>query len=118
MYIDRVPNRTSPPTVLIRESCRVDSQVRTRTLANITNLPAELVEGIRCLLRGGTVSFARLEGGFDIVRSTPHGHVHAVIGAGRDASRVWNKFVARYNHLSSKRLVGVQLRYIASDVQP
>ena len=81
MYIDRVPNRTSPPAILIRESYREDGKVRKRTLANITNLPPGLVEGIRGLLKGGTVSSARLEDGFDIVRSRPHGHVHAVLGA-------------------------------------
>ena len=43
MYIDRVPNRTSPPAILIRESYREDGKVRKRTLANITNLPAVLV---------------------------------------------------------------------------
>jgi transposase len=50
MYIDIVPNRTSPPAILLRESYRDNGKVKKRTLANLSKLPAELIERIRQLL--------------------------------------------------------------------
>jgi len=79
MYIESVPNRSSPPAILLRESYREGGKVRKRTLANLTNWPSALVEGLRCLLKGGT-AVPSLEDAFDIVRSLPHGHVAAVLG--------------------------------------
>jgi hypothetical protein len=79
MYIATVPNRMSPPCILLRESYRQDGKVRSRTLANITRWPPHVVQGLRALLKGGRVVD---EGGgdFQIVRSLPHGHVAAVLG--------------------------------------
>ena len=79
MYIDRVPNRNSPPAVLLRESYREDGRVRKRTLANLSKWPDELVEGLRILLRGG-VALPSMGDAFEILRSRPHGHVAAVLG--------------------------------------
>ena len=79
MYIESVPNRSSPPAVLLRESWREGGRVRKRTIANLTKWPPALVEGLRCLLKGGT-AVPRLEDAVDIVRSLPHGHVAAVLG--------------------------------------
>lgn len=79
MYIERVPNRNSPPAILLRESFREGNTVRKRTLANLSTWPPELVEGLQTLLRGGT-AVAQLHEAFDIVRSRPHGHVAAVLG--------------------------------------
>jgi transposase len=79
MYIERVPNRNSPPAILLRESFREGNTVRKRTLANLSKWPPELVEGLQILLRGGT-AVAHLHEAFDIVRSRPHGHVAAVLG--------------------------------------
>jgi hypothetical protein len=79
MYIDIVPNRNSPPAVLLRESYREGKRVLKRTLANLSQWPAELVEGLRILLRGGT-AVEKLEDSFEIERSLPHGHVAAVLG--------------------------------------
>ena len=53
MHIEAVPNRQSHPTILLRESYRVGAKVKKRTLANLTNWPEPLVEGLRTLLRGG-----------------------------------------------------------------
>src|ERR1700739_2961430 len=80
MFIETVPNRTSPPAVLLRESYR-DEQggAQKRTLANLSKLPAHIVEGLRALLRGGAV----IGTGPDemrVARSLPHGHVAAVLG--------------------------------------
>jgi hypothetical protein len=52
MCIERVPNRNSPPAVLLREFFRDGNKVRKRTLANLSEWPANIVEGLRILLRG------------------------------------------------------------------
>jgi DDE family transposase len=78
MYVTRVPNRSSPPAVLLRESFREDGKVKTRTLANLTDWPEAKVEALRRVLRGETLVVAgdRLA----IERSLPHGDVVAVLG--------------------------------------
>jgi len=79
MFIDTIPNRKSPPAVLLRESYREGGRVKKRTLANLSKLPRALIDGIAALLDGGKVSGKRAaEPGFEIVRSLPHGHVAAV----------------------------------------
>ena len=78
MYIESVPNRSSPPAVLLRESYRQGGKVKKRTLANLSHWPPELVEGFRRLLR--QEQLVAPEDAFDIVRSLPHGHVAAVLG--------------------------------------
>src|SRR5436190_15519641 len=82
MYIESVPNRDSPPAVLLRESHRQDGKVRKRTLANLSCLPDEVIEGLKVLLRGG-VAVASVEAVFTVERTLPHGHVAAVLGAAR-----------------------------------
>ena len=76
MHIDVVPNRTSRPTFLLRESYRDGTRVRKRTLANLSTLSDEQIDAIRAVLRGE----ARQPVGelFDVIRSLPHGHVQAV----------------------------------------
>jgi transposase len=74
-----VPNRSSPPAILLRESYREGGKVRNRTLANLSAWPAEKVEALRQVLRGASVG-PPLEDSFDIERSRPHGHVAAVLG--------------------------------------
>jgi hypothetical protein len=51
MYVATVPNRSSPPAILLRESYREDGKVRSRTLANLSGWPAEKVEALRAVLR-------------------------------------------------------------------
>jgi transposase len=79
MYIERVPNRSSPPAVLLRESYREDGRVKKRTLANLSHLSDATIEGLRRVLRGDTV--VAPDDAFTIERSRPHGHVAAVVGA-------------------------------------
>ena len=79
MYIESVPNRSSPPAILLRESYREGGKVKKRTLANLSSWSPALIEGFRTLLKGGT-AVQRLDDAFDIVRSLPHGHVAAVLG--------------------------------------
>ncbi len=82
MYIESVPNRDSPPAVLLRESYREDGKVRKRTLANLSCLSTEVIEGLRVLLRGG-VAVPSAEEVFTVERTLPHGHVAAVLGSAR-----------------------------------
>jgi transposase len=76
MHIDAVPNRTSRPTYLLRESYREGKKVRKRTLANLSALSDEQIEAIRTVLSG--VSVRPVEELFETVRSRLHGHVQAV----------------------------------------
>ena len=78
MYIESVPNRSSPPAILLRESFRQDGRVKKRTLANLSKLPAAAIETLRRVLRGETLVNPREA--FTCVRSLPHGHVAAVLG--------------------------------------
>jgi len=82
MYIATVPNRNSPPAILLRESFREHGKVKNRTLANLSHWPAARIEGLRAVLRGDQLGAPAvpLEQAFEIERSTPHGHVVAVLG--------------------------------------
>jgi hypothetical protein len=83
MFIESVPNRDSPPAILLRESYRDEAgRSQKRTLANLSKLPASLVAGLKGLLKGGTVIGAG-DDGLMIERSLPHGHVAAALGTVR-----------------------------------
>ena len=82
MYVTRVPNRDSPPAVLLRESYRDGGKVKNRTLANLSSWPEAKVEALSRALKG--LPPAGLEGAFEITRSLPHGHVAAVLGTIRE----------------------------------
>jgi hypothetical protein len=84
MYIERVPNRSSPPAILLRESFREGDVVRKRTIANLSDWPPGKIEALRAVLRGKALGSAPLDEAFDIVRSRPHGHVAAVLGSLRN----------------------------------
>ena len=81
MYIDVVPNRRSPPAILLRESVREGTRVRKRTIANLSALPIDQVEMIRRVLKGERLG--PIEDSLEVVRSQHHGHVEAVRGAMR-----------------------------------
>jgi Transposase DDE domain len=85
MYVTRVPNRGSPPAVLLRESYREAGKVKSRTLANLSAWPEAKVDALSAVLKGQPPA-AALEGSFEITRSLPHGHVAAVLGTMRDLS--------------------------------
>jgi transposase len=78
MYIDVVPNRNSPPAVLLRQVIREGSKIRKITLANLSDWPDEQVAGLKLVLKGTAV--VPLEEAFSILRSLPHGHVAAALG--------------------------------------
>lgn len=76
MHIHIIPNRDSPPTVLLRESYRVGTKVSKRTLANLSSLPASQVEAIRAILRGEELR--PVAQCFEITASRPHGQAQAI----------------------------------------
>ncbi len=83
MYVATIPNRNSPPAILLRESYREEGKVNTRTLANISCLPDQSVELLRRSLKGE--KFVSAQDAFEIIEdgSPAHGHVDAVLAAMR-----------------------------------
>src|SRR5947208_909800 len=82
MYIEAVPNRDSPPAILLRESYREAGKVKQRTLLNLADWPDERIAGFKALLKGGTV-IPKERDAITIIRSLPHGHVAAALGTAR-----------------------------------
>ena len=101
-----MPNRGSPPAILLRESFRENGRVGKRTLANLSDWPTPLVEGFRTLLKGGVAVAAE---GIRIRRALPHGHAAAVLGTMRviGLDRLLGKPI-------DKRLVPLAIALIAS----
>ena len=81
MYVARVPNRNSPPAILLRESYRVGDKVKSRTLANLSRWPEAKIQALSRLLKDEPV--AAPADRFAIERSLPHGHIAAVLGMAR-----------------------------------
>ena len=77
MYIDIVPNRKSPPAILLRESVRRGQKIVKRTIANLSNLSIVQAQAIRQILKGEKL--VRPEKHFDILSSSAHGSVQAVL---------------------------------------
>jgi transposase len=77
MYVAKIPNRTSPPTYLLRESYRENGHVKNRTIANISHLPIEQIQLLSRVLNGEQLLSA--DEALRITRSLPHGHVQAVL---------------------------------------
>ena len=81
MYVAVVPNRGSPPAILLRESYREAGKTKNRTLANLSRWPAQRIEQLRAVLRGAKLLPATEA--VEIVRALPHGHVLAALGTAR-----------------------------------
>jgi len=83
MYIECVPNRNSPPAVLLRESWREDGKTKKRTVANLSSLPEKTVEAVRSALKGDVVPAAlaigQPEKQIEITNVRQHGHVAAIV---------------------------------------
>jgi Transposase DDE domain len=79
MYVERIPNRSSPPAILLRESYRDGDKIRKRTLANLSDWPLARIEALRLVLRDQAVAPTEQEA-LRLMRSLPHGHVAAVLG--------------------------------------
>jgi len=80
MYVTVVPNRGSPPAILLRETYREDGKVKNRTLANLSKWKPEKIAALRAVLRDQPLLPAA---GFEIIRSLPHGHIAAALGMAR-----------------------------------
>ncbi len=81
LYIDIVPNRSSPPAIVLRTAFREGKGIRKRTLANLSDWPRDQIEALGGVLRGESlVSPASV---FAIERSLPHGHAQAVLATMR-----------------------------------
>jgi transposase len=78
MFIERIPNRNSPPAILLREAWREGKKIRKRTIANLTHWPLAKVEALRCVLKNETLVASKEA--FVIERSIPHGHVETILG--------------------------------------
>ncbi len=81
MYVAIIPNRGSPPAILLRESYREEGKTKNRTLKNLSDWPAERIEQLRAVLRGEVLLPAT--DAVEIVRALPHGHVLAALGTAR-----------------------------------
>ena len=79
MYIETVPNRTSPPAILLREGWREGKKTHKRTLANLSDWPQHKIETLRRLLKDELL--VSPEDLFNTERTLPHGHIEAILGA-------------------------------------
>lgn len=81
MFVARIPNRNSPPAILLRESYREGDKIKSRTLANLSHWPDEKIDALRRVLKGEELVSPAEQ--LRIERSLPHGHVAAVLGMAR-----------------------------------
>ena len=83
MYVDIVPNRDSPPAILLREAWRENGKICKRTVANISDWPMDKALALRALLKsdGGVLVVPVGESPLDLSWSVPYGNVGAVLGA-------------------------------------
>jgi transposase len=105
MYVEVIPNRGSPPAVLLRESVREGSRIRKRTLANLSSWPSEKVALLRHVLRGDPL--VPPADAVEILRTRPHGHVSAVLGTLRrlELDRCLDSQSSRLRYLSVAMIV-------------
>ena len=83
MYIAIIPNRNSPPAILLREGYRENGKVKTRTLANLSKLPTKAIDALKQVLKGKQM--VSTDDVFEIVEdgSRAHGNAEAVLVAMR-----------------------------------
>src|SRR6266481_6429839 len=81
MFVARIPNRNSPPAILLRESYREGDKIKSRTLANLSHWPDDKINALRRVLKGEELVSPAEQ--LRIERSLPHGHVAAVLGMAR-----------------------------------
>lgn len=81
MYVTAIPNRNSPPAILLRESYRENGKVKSRTLANLSHMDPSTIEALKVVLSKRS---SPPYGPFEIARSLPHGHVQAALHVAED----------------------------------
>lgn len=111
MFIAEIPNRKSPPAILLRETYREGGKVKARTLANLSKLPPDCIEALRRILKGEKLMSP--DEAFEIVRSYHHGHVQAILLAMKKLS-----FAQLLGSRASKERSLVQAMVAARLVEP
>ena len=116
LSVDVIPNRSSPPAILLREAWREGKRIRRRVIANLSKMPPDLVETIRARLGGGVV-FSSPDAALTIRRSLPHGHVAAVLGmmTKLGMSRILHRKAGR---MRDPALAAIASRIISPDSRP
>jgi hypothetical protein len=109
MYIEAVPNRNSPPVILRRESFRHEGKVRKRTLCALSDWSPAHVEGLRAVLKGGTVIPPEHDA-FTATRSLPHGHVAAALGTARNSASIASSALRGVGKLDQRGSAGARAR--------
>ena len=109
LSVDVIPNRSSPPAILLREAWREGKRIRRRTLVNLSKAPPGLVDAVRAWLKGGVV-YSAIDDAVSIRRSLPHGAVAAVLGTARHLG------LERMLHRSRSRMRDLALAAIAARI--
>ena len=104
--VETIKNKRGRDTILLRKAWREGKRIRKQTIANLTDLPAALVNGIDAVVRGG-VAHARLDESFSITRALPHGHIAAVLGTAHSIGldRILNPSACRQRSLALAAVV-------------
>ena len=87
MYVETVPNRNSPPAILLREGRREGKKVHKRTLANLSSWPKDKIERLRRVLKDEPL--VHPDQLFLVERSRPHGHVELLMEVARKLKLPW-----------------------------
>ena len=109
LSVDVIPNRSSPPAILLREAWREGKRIRRRTLVNLSKAPPGLVDAVRAWLKGGVV-YSAIDDAVSIRRALPHGAVAAVLGTARHLG------LERILHRSRSRMRDLALAAIAARI--
>ena len=106
IYIESIPNRNSPPAILLRYAKRNGKRIERKTLANLSKTPAFIVDAIRILLKGGVIVHS-LDQAFTVQRSLPHGHVAAVLSLASQIGlpRILHRTASRQRDLALAAIV-------------
>ncbi len=108
MYLTSIPNRNSPPAILLRESYREDGKVKTHTLANVTNWNPAVVEAMRSALKGEFASGGDPVSGeifgvlFALKQLADRLGISGALGKSQEALRVLFLVLARIGHAGSR----------------
>ena len=112
-HIESIPNQANKPAILLRQAWREGKRIRKKTLANLSKLPPEVVDGFRTVLKGG-LAVQDLSDLLRVERSWAHGHVAAVLGTCRSLGleRLLHRHRSRQRDLA---LAAVVARVLAPD---
>ena len=112
-HIESIPNQANKPAILLRQAWREGKRIRKKTLANLSQLPPEVVAGFRAVLKGG-LAVERPSDLLRVQRSWAHGHVAAVLGSCRQLGleRILHRQPSRQRELA---LAAVVARVLAPD---